>query len=119
VHGWAAGIKSVADAQVVAQLGLEYRFDQSCGCTVIVAGGLGGYGTIAAGEFLSNSKYFREVLSRAPRDWQRESIEAMISTTVIDGNCGASHVVETYSGRYAGRVLGVYCAALFICLCVR
>jgi hypothetical protein len=70
--------------------------DQSCGCTVIVAGGLGEYGTIAAGEFLSNNKYFREVLSRAPSDWQRQNMEAIVSTTVIDGNSGPPHVVETY-----------------------
>ena len=56
--------------------------------TVMLAGGLTGYGTMAAGEFLSNPAYMETVVGRAPRNWGRKNVEILISTKVIDGKSG-------------------------------
>jgi len=39
---------------------------------VNIAAGLTQYGTIGAGEFVSNPEYFSEGVRRLPRDWQKE-----------------------------------------------
>ena len=40
---------------------------------VVLAGGLTGYGTVAAGEFLSNPAYMESITAAAPRKWSRLS----------------------------------------------
>lgn len=60
---------------IVVDYGLVSRFnDPVCGCTVVIAAGLGEYGTIAAGEFLSHDEYFKQILGRAPRRWEKMNI---------------------------------------------
>jgi hypothetical protein len=64
---------------------------------VVVAGGLTGYGTIAAGEFLTNPVYMETLAKQAPKDWSRKNIQVVIATKVIDGNSGPPRVVDRYS----------------------
>jgi hypothetical protein len=63
---------------------------------VIVVGGLTGYGTLAAGEFLSDPAYMEEAVKQAPRDWQHRNIQFVIATKVINGNSGPPRVVDRY-----------------------
>lgn len=56
--------------------------------TVVLAGGLTGYGTMAAGEFLSNPAYMETIVGHAPRNWGRKNVQILISTSVIDGKSG-------------------------------
>jgi hypothetical protein len=63
---------------------------------VVVAGGLTGYGTIAAGEFLTNPAYMDTLAKQAPKDWSRKNIQVVIATTVINGNSGPPRVVDRY-----------------------
>jgi hypothetical protein len=60
---------------------------------VVLAGGLTGYGTVAAGEFLSNPAYMETVTSAAPSKWAHKNIELLISTKVINGKSGPPKVV--------------------------
>jgi len=60
---------------------------------VVLAGGLTGYGTIAAGEFLSNPAYLEAVTAKAPAKWARKNIEVLISTKVIHGQSGPPKAV--------------------------
>ena len=60
---------------------------------VLLAGGLTGYGTMAAGEFLSNPAYMETVVGRAPRNWGRKNVQILVSTKVIDGKSGPPRVL--------------------------
>ncbi len=63
---------------------------------VVVAAGLLGYGTMAAGEFLTNPNYLRAIAQNAPRDWEHKNLQVVLATKVISGNSGPPHVVATY-----------------------
>lgn len=60
---------------------------------VVLAGGLTGYGTMAAGEFLSNPAYLETIAASAPGKWARKNVEVLISTKVINGQSGPPKVV--------------------------
>ena len=60
---------------------------------VVLAAGLTGYGTLAAGEFLSNPAYMETIAARAPGRWARKNVEVVISTKVINGKSGPPKVV--------------------------
>ena len=63
---------------------------------VVLAGGLTGYGTIAAGEFLSNPRYMEQIASRAPANWAHKNVQIVISTKVINGQSGPPKVLTTH-----------------------
>jgi hypothetical protein len=60
---------------------------------VVVAGGVGQYGTVAAGEFLTNPRYLETDAARLPAGWERRNIEMVIRASVIEGNSGPPRVV--------------------------
>ncbi len=60
---------------------------------VVLAGGLTGYGTLAAGEFLSNPAYLETIAASAPGNWAHKNAEVLISTKVIDGKSGPPKIV--------------------------
>jgi hypothetical protein len=60
---------------------------------VVLAGGLTGYGTMAAGEFLSNPAYMETIAASAPGKWAHKNVEILISTKVINGTSGPPKVV--------------------------
>jgi len=55
---------------------------------VMLAGGLTGYGTMAAGEFLSNPAYMETIEAQAPANWAHKNVQIVISTKVINGQSG-------------------------------
>ena len=63
---------------------------------VVVAGGLTGCGTVAAGEFLTNPAYMAAIEERAPADWERKNIQILLATEVINGTSGPPRVVDKY-----------------------
>lgn len=63
---------------------------------VVVAGGLAGYGTMAAGEFLTDPGYMAALAKDAPKDWGRRNIQVVIATKVIGGNSGPPRIVDRY-----------------------
>jgi hypothetical protein len=63
---------------------------------VVVIGGLTGYGTLAAAEFLSNQSYMQAALQKAPKDWRRKNVQFVIATQVINGNSGPPHLVDQH-----------------------
>ena len=64
---------------------------------VVVAGGLTGYGTMAAGEFLTNPVYMEGFAKQAPRNWEHRNMQLVIATKVINGNSGPPRLVDWYS----------------------
>jgi hypothetical protein len=61
---------------------------------VVVVGGLTGYGTIAAGEFLANAKYLEVFAKDAPKHWERGNVQVVIATKVINGDSGPPRVID-------------------------
>lgn len=55
---------------------------------VVLAGGLTGSGTLAAGEFLSNPAYMEAIAGHAPANWAHKNVQIVISTRVINGKSG-------------------------------
>ena len=72
--------------------------DSTTGQPVIIAAGISEEGTEAAGEILYNSVYLDSLLAKAPPDWEKKNMEAVIETQVIQGHSGPPNVlaVETW-----------------------
>jgi hypothetical protein len=63
---------------------------------VIIAAGLTQYGTIGAGEFLSNQEYFSEAVKRLPRDWQMKNLQIVLSVPVVNRISGRPRILATH-----------------------
>jgi hypothetical protein len=63
---------------------------------VVVAAGVEAYGTMAAGEFLSDPTFMEAVAKQAPSNWERKNIQIVLGTKVINGNSGPPRVLATY-----------------------
>jgi hypothetical protein len=62
---------------------------------VTVAAGILGYGTTAAGEFLSSPEYLEGLARNAPRDWAGKNLQVVLGTQVIGGSSGPPRVLAT------------------------
>jgi hypothetical protein len=64
---------------------------------MVMVGGLWGYGTLAAGEFLTDPKYMEELARQAPAGWQKKNVQIVIGTEVIRGHSGPPKVLAFYA----------------------
>ena len=71
-------------------------FDSTTERPVVVVSGIAAYGTIAAGEFLTNEKYMQMVAAKAPKGWERRNVQVVFSTSVINGNSGPPEILATH-----------------------
>jgi hypothetical protein len=71
-------------------------YDPSTEKMAIVLAGIGGNGTLAAGEFISNHIYLDEFAKQAPRNWDRRNIQIVIKVDIVDGKTGPPHVIASY-----------------------
>jgi hypothetical protein len=84
-------------SQLTQDYAIVSRFaDPTTGQPVVIAAGLGENGTIAAGEFLTDSKDMEESLKHAPKNWRKENVEIVIATQVISGRSGPPRVIATH-----------------------
>jgi hypothetical protein len=79
-----------ADYAIVARI-----IHSTTGRPVMVAAGIGGAGTWAAGEFLANEEYMNIALQGAPKDWKNRNMEVVLKTSMTDGLAGPPQVVAT------------------------
>jgi hypothetical protein len=72
--------------------------DSTTGQPVIIAAGISEEGTEAAGEILYNPVYLDSLLAKAPANWEKSNLEAVIETQVIEGHSGPPNIlaVETW-----------------------
>ena len=63
---------------------------------VIIAAGLTQYGTIGAGEFLSNQEYFSEAARQLPKDWPKKNLQIVLSVPVVNRISGRPRVLATH-----------------------
>jgi hypothetical protein len=86
---WQVPLKSLArDYAVVARI-----HDQVSGQPVIILAGILGEGTEAASEVVSNPAYLDAMLQKAPKNWDRLNLEAVVEANVIEGHPGPPTVV--------------------------
>jgi hypothetical protein len=64
---------------------------------MVMVGGLWGFGTLAAGEFLSDPKYMAAFSQQAPAGWHKKNLQIVLSTEVIKGNSGPPKVLAFYA----------------------
>jgi hypothetical protein len=63
---------------------------------VITVAGIGKDGTLAAGEFVTESKYLEALAAHAPRDWQHRNLQAVIATEIVNGIPGPPRILDQY-----------------------
>jgi hypothetical protein len=72
-------------------------FDPENEKEVVVIAGLGENGTVAAGEFVTKSRYLVQLDALTPSGrWARRNLEAVIATPVVNGVSGPPHVEAAY-----------------------
>ena len=83
----------VTDYAVIARI-----HDNMTGQPVIIVAGILDKGTEAASEVLYNPTYLDALLAKAPKNWDRLNLEAVVETHLIDGNPGPPAIlaVETW-----------------------
>jgi hypothetical protein len=86
---WQVPGESLArDYAVVARL-----HDKVTGEPVIILAGILGEGTEAASEVVSNPAYLDALLQKAPKNWDKLNLEAVIEANVIEGHPGPPTIV--------------------------
>jgi hypothetical protein len=63
---------------------------------VLIVAGMGRYGTIAAGEFLTDHGYMDAFARAVPPGWQSRNVQIVLAASVIKGNSGPPRVVATH-----------------------
>jgi len=79
------------DYAIVARL-VDPNSDQY----VVVAAGIGRGGTVAAGEFLVDTRRMNDTLSQAPGNWKHKNLEIVLETQVIQGRSGPPRITAVY-----------------------
>ena len=78
---------------VVKDYAIAARFnDESTGQVVLVAAGIAGSGTRAAGEFLTDETSLKQLADGAGVDWARTNFEVVLSSQVVNGMQGKPKV---------------------------
>jgi hypothetical protein len=63
---------------------------------VVSVAGLSGYGTRAAGRFVSDPSYLTEFSQNAPPNWQNANLQIVIEAPIVDRELAAPHVIDSY-----------------------
>lgn len=62
---------------------------------VVTVAGISVFGTLAAGEFLTNAQEMRKLAAIAPKGWERKNLEIVLATDVIRGRPGHATIVAS------------------------
>ncbi|HEY3743991.1 MAG TPA: hypothetical protein VGL53_29305 [Bryobacteraceae bacterium] len=90
-RNWPAPQALEADYAIVSRI-----YNPTIEQTVVSVAGATGYGTYAAGEFLTNQEYFAAAVRGAPRDWFRKNMQVVLSVQVISGTPGPPKVLAVH-----------------------
>ncbi|MGA2113539.1 MAG: hypothetical protein ABSH56_02175 [Bryobacteraceae bacterium] len=60
---------------------------------VVIAAGITHYGTMAAGEFLTNPEYFAEAVAKLPRGWEHKNVQFVLRIPVVNRVSGHPQVL--------------------------
>jgi hypothetical protein len=62
----------------------------------VVAAGISGYATVAAGDFLSNPEYMEAINRQAPKYWRAKNVQVVVTMKISQGKPGPPRVLATY-----------------------
>jgi len=62
---------------------------------VVIVAGIGSWGTLAAGEFVTNPEHLAKLEKLAPPHWERGNVQVVLATDVIRGSSGPPIVLAT------------------------
>jgi hypothetical protein len=80
-------------SHVVKDYAIAARFtDESTGQVILVAAGIAGSGTRAAGEFLTDEASLKQLADGAGVDWGQRNFEVVLSSQVVNGMQGKPRV---------------------------
>jgi hypothetical protein len=80
-------------SDVLKDYAIAARFiDEGTGQVVLVAAGIAGSGTRAAGEFLTDEENLKELADSAGADWSKKNFEVVLSSQVVNGIQGKPKV---------------------------
>jgi len=80
-------------SNTVKDFAIAARFvDQSTGQVVLVAAGIAGIGTRAAGDFMTDEASLNQLASSAGVEWRKTSFEVVLSSEVVNGMQGKPKV---------------------------
>ncbi len=85
------GWKIARDFAVVSRV-----LDPNTDKMVVIAAGITHFGTIAAGEFLTDPAHMAALIRRAPPDWARRNIQVVLTTEVIGSGSGAPRILAAH-----------------------
>jgi hypothetical protein len=91
----------VDPATPIEQLNRDYaivsRFrDPETEQTAVILAGIGPWGSLASGEFVTNPEYLKKLADIAPAAWQDKNLQVVISTDVIHGSSGPPIVIAAH-----------------------
>ena len=73
-------------SDILKDYAIAARFtDESTGQVVLVAAGIAGSGTRAAGEFLTDEEALKQFADSAGADWSKKNFEVVLSSQVVNG----------------------------------
>jgi hypothetical protein len=64
---------------------------------VVMVAGITQFGTVAAGEFLTNPEYFAQALPQLPSGWPKKNLQIVLEVPVVPGTSGHPRVLATYA----------------------
>jgi hypothetical protein len=85
------GFATTQDFAIVTRV-----FDPTTERTVLSVAGIENYGTLAAGEFVTEPDYLGAALLQVPRDWRRRNVQIVLGTKIIEGTPGPPQVLASY-----------------------
>lgn len=92
-HDWSAPMVSgiTEDYAIIARAA-----EPETGQMMVVIAGLGEKGSAAALEFVTNPTYLDRFAAQAPAGWERQNIELVIKTDLVNDDWGEPHVVAMH-----------------------
>jgi hypothetical protein len=93
---WSVPFGSVANTEFTDYAIVSRVVDPVTGHIAVVSAGIRRHGTLAAAEFLIHPEQLEAVTPRAPRDWRKSNMQAVLAIDVKDGKASPAHVVASY-----------------------
>src|SRR5215471_2968109 len=64
--------------------------------TVVIVAGIGSWGTLAAGEFVTMPEHLKKLEALAPKHWEQKNLQVVLATDVIRGSSGPPIVLAAH-----------------------
>jgi len=72
-------------------------FNQRTGKMLVTVGGLYGFGTQAAGQFLTDPRHLKKFTANLKSGWESKNLQLVIRTEVIDGTPGPPELIASWA----------------------